>query len=136
MDFDSWKPRVTVGTLVEFEQQTGIDLLNAVFGQLADDDLRFGEGGVPLIRQERLVQIMNNVLSGKLANLVRLAYLAFQPQMAQMKEPPTFKDFYGSLDGAALSGVTAKVWEAYQDFFLSATKGRASPKVVEPVPGK
>ncbi len=117
-----WTPRVTCGTIADFERDSGVKLLDEV-GQMIgkyQDVLKPGEnkGFMDTIGVgEAISLILSKLLGGTFDNVLLLAFVSVKAQAAE--RGVSFANFKDALDGDSLKGLIPEIKSVYESFFRS-----------------
>jgi len=105
-----YTPRVTAWTIAQFEEATGVGIIEAA-----------GDPG-------GLAKVMRSI-----SRVMRLAYLACDREAAQ--RGVSYEDFCRMFDGAELAGLSEAMGEALANFFPAESAGTGGEQSGPPSPG-
>ncbi len=117
-----WTPRVTCGTIADFERDSGVKLLDEVGSMLGkyQDVLKPG-GGKSFMEKvgvgEVLEIVLSKLLGGTFDNMLLLAFVSVKAQAVE--RAVSFDNFKDALDGGTLKGLISEVKSVYESFFRS-----------------
>ncbi len=117
-----WTPRVTCGTIADFERDSGVKLLDEV-GQMigkyqGDFKLGDGKGFIDKIGVGEIIEtVLSKLLGGTFDNLLLLAFVSVKDQA--IERDVSFAEFKKGLGGESLKGLIPEIKSAYTSFFRS-----------------
>ena len=117
-----WIPRVTCGTIADFERESGVKLLEEVGQMLVkyQGDFTPGDekGFIEKIGIGEILEIVfSKILGGTFDNLLLLAFVSIKDQAAE--RGVSFAEFKKGLGGDELKGLIPEVRSVYESFFRS-----------------